>query len=63
MQLSRHQQAILMWRRRKRGRDVAINLSSVALVVVKVDLPMMETAKEVRKTYLQLCVVVVEVAM
>jgi len=57
------QQAILMWRRRKRGRDVAINLPSVALVVVKVDLPMMETAKEVRKTYLQLCVVVVEVAM
>lgn len=50
-------------RRRKRGRDVAINLPSVALVVVKVDLPMMETAKEVRKTYLQLCVVVVEVAM
>jgi len=63
MQLSRHQQAILMWRRRKQGRDVAINLPSVALVVVKVDLPMMETAKEVRKTYLQLCVVVVEVAM
>ena len=63
MQHSRHQQAILMWRRRKRGRDVAINLPSVALVVVKVDLPMKETAKEVRKTYLQLCVVVVEVAM